>query len=94
MFLIIELNKSYLFPLIHVATNDDEDDNLPESFSTKTRVYSNSFTSYHVNDFKRIGFILKKLTIPYGLDTVYFLLTQWNIYGVNSRISRWFDYIY
>ena len=46
----------------NVLTNEDEDDNLSKYFSTKTRVYSDSFRILQVNDFKRLVFILKKVS--------------------------------
>jgi len=80
---------------INVVSNDDDDDNLPESFSIKTRVYSDSFTSYQVNDFKRLGFILKKFShsvwFGYGLfhtNTLESLWSQIKTYTHNfTRIS-------
>ena len=55
--------KQKLLPIIqeNVATNMSEDNNLSESLSTKTLVYSGSFTSYQVRDFKRLGYILNKV---------------------------------
>ena len=55
-----------------------------------TRVYSDSFTSYQVNDFKRLGFKLKKVKnsvlFGYGLfhtNIVESLLKQIKIYIQN-----------
>jgi len=84
--------KQKLLPIIqkNVVTNEDEDDNLSESFSTKTRVFSDSFTSYQVNDFKRLGFILKKVnhSVWFGyclfhMNTVEFLWSQIKTYAHN-----------
>ena len=67
----------------------NEDNNLSESLSTKTRVYSDSFTSYQVRDFKRWGYILKKkvnhsVWFGYGLfhmNTVESLCSQIKYYA-------------
>lgn len=55
--------KQKLLPIIqeNVATDMSEDNNLLESLSTKTRAYSDSFTTYQVRNFKKLGYILKKL---------------------------------
>ena len=76
--------KQRLLPIIqkNMATIDNEDDDLPESYSTKTRVYSDSFSSYQVNDFKRLGFILKKVNhsvwFGYGLFHTNTVESLWN----------------
>ena len=82
--------KQKLLPIIQKNVITNEDDNLPESFSTKTRAYSGSYISYQANDFKRLGFILKKVNhsvwFGYGLfhtNTVESLWSQINTYAHN-----------
>lgn len=44
----------------NVDTNEDEEDNLSELDMAKTRIYFDCFSSYRVDDFKRLSYILKK----------------------------------
>ena len=48
--------KRNLLPIVkkNVVTNDNEDDNIPENISTKTRIYSDCFRTYQINDFKNM----------------------------------------
>ena len=82
--------KQNLLPIIeeNVTTNMNEDNNLAEFYSTKTRIYSDSFASYQVMDFKRLGYILKRVNhsvwFGYGLfhtNTVESLWSQIKYYA-------------
>ena len=55
--------KQKLLPIIkdNVITDSGEEDNLEEINSVKTRIFSDCFSSYQTNDFKDLGFILKKV---------------------------------
>ena len=65
--------KENLLPLIknNVITAENEDEDLSENESVKTRIYSDCFSSYQVNDFKEMGYILKRVNhsvwFGYGL---------------------------
>ena len=45
----------------YVSTNAEEDPDLEEEESVKTRVYSDSFSSYQVRDFQANRYILKRI---------------------------------
>ena len=65
--------KSNLLPIIqkNVNTNLGEDNDLSEEESIKTRIYSDWNSSYQVNDFKDMGYLLKRVNhsiwFGYGL---------------------------
>ena len=65
--------KQKLLPIIvnNVTTIHNEEDNLAESQSIKTLIFSNSFSSYQINDFKELDFILKKVnhSVWFGYGT-------------------------
>ena len=52
-------------------TNLGEDNDLSEEESIKTRIYSDCYSSYQVNDFKDMGYLLKRVNhsiwFGYGL---------------------------
>ena len=55
--------KDSILPIIknNAITNENEEENLSGDESIKTRVYSYCFSSYQANDFKEIGYILKRV---------------------------------
>ena len=55
--------KENLLPIIwkNLLTEENEEPNLMEIESIKTRVYSDCFSSYQVNDFKEKGYLLKRV---------------------------------
>ena len=58
--------KENLLPIIknNIATDENEnneDEDLSEKESVKTRIYSDCFRSYQVNDFKEMGYILNRV---------------------------------
>ena len=60
------INKENLLPIIknNIATDENEnneDEDLSEAESVKTRIYSDCFRSYQVNDFKEMGYILNRV---------------------------------
>ena len=67
--------KENLLPIIknNIATdgNEDNEEELYEEESVKTRIYSDCFRSYQVNDFKEMGYILNRVNhsfwFGYGL---------------------------
>ncbi len=68
--------KENLLPIIknNIATDENainEEEELSEDESVKTRIYSDCFSSYQVNDFKEMGYILNKVNhsvwFGYGL---------------------------
>jgi len=47
--------------VITAEEEDNDDEDLTENESVKTRIYSDSFSSYLVNDIKEMGYILKRV---------------------------------
>ena len=76
--------KERLLPIIwnNVLTEENEENNLPEINSIKTRVYSDCFSSYQVNDFKEKGYLLKRVNhsiwFGYGLFHTNNIESLWN----------------
>ena len=78
--------KENLLPLVKnniiTAENEDNDDeDLSENESVKTRIYSDCFSSYQVNDFKEMGYILKRVN-----HSVWF---GYGIFHTNNIESLW-----
>ena len=61
----INWTKENLLPTFknNIATNENEDneEGLNEENSIKTRIYSDCFLTYQVNDFKEMGYILNRV---------------------------------
>ena len=59
-FVLNDRAKNCLLPIVKkiVATAVDEND-INESESYKTRIYSDCYSSYQINDFSNLGYILK-----------------------------------
>ena len=60
------LNNRTKQKLLHIIKDNviiisSEEDNLDEINIVKTRIFSDYFRSYQTNDFKNLGFILKKV---------------------------------
>ena len=55
--------RDNLLPFVKedVSTNDNEEEEISEAESTKTRIYSDCFQSYQVSDFPRMNYILKRI---------------------------------
>ena len=74
--------KNRLLPLVtkNVATVFDEDE-LIESESCKTRIYSDCYASYQVNDFSNLGYILKRVN--------HFVWFGYGLFHTNTVESLW-----
>ena len=55
--------RDNLLPFVkeNVNTNDNQEEEISEAESTKTRIYSDCFQSYQVSDFARMNYILKRI---------------------------------
>ena len=55
--------RDNLLPFVKESanTNENEEEEISEAESTKTRTYSDYFQSYHVSDFARMNYILKRI---------------------------------
>ena len=78
--------KENLLPIIknNIATDENEnneDEDLSEAESVKTRIYSDCFRSYQVNDFKEMGYILNRVN-----HSVWF---GYGLFHTNSIESLW-----
>ncbi len=64
-----------------------EEENLPPNESLKTRIFSDCYSSYQVEDFQNLGFILKRVNhfVWCGLVMVYSITTQLNLCGVKLK---------
>lgn len=66
----------------NVFTKELEYDNVPEINSTKTRIYFDCFKTCQINDFKNMGFYLKRTNYPtlfcYGLFHTNMVESIWN----------------
>ena len=67
--------------VITAEDEDNDDDDLTENESVKTRIYSDCFSSYQVNDFKEMGYILKRVN-----HSVWF---GYGIFHTNNVESLW-----
>ena len=70
-------------------TNLGEDNVLSEEESIKTRIYSDCYSSYQVNDFKDMGYLLKRVNhsiwFGYGL---FYTNTIESLWGQIKRKSN------
>ena len=51
----------------------EDNESLPEECSVKTRVFSDSFSSYQISDFNNLGLILKRVyhSVWFGMGTLH-----------------------
>ena len=86
--------KNNLLPLVknNVLSNDmnefedDENMEIDEEYQINTRIYSDCYSSYQVNDFRNMGYILKRVnhSIWFGYGSFH---TN-NVEGLWSQIKR------
>ena len=95
-------SKNNLIPIIkrNVITNYNEDEDYPdlnEENSTKTRIYSDCWSTYQVKDFNQLGYILRRVNhqvwFGYGLFHTNTIETVWghlknNINMLNSKFGN------
>ena len=81
--------KENLLPFVknNIITEEYEDANMPENFSLKTRIFSDCFASYQVNDFKEMGYILKR--VNHSVWFGYGLFHTNNIESLWGQIKRY-----
>lgn len=81
--------KNNLLPIIqnNVVTAIDEDENMPLELSVKTRIYSDCYSSYQVEDFKHLGYVLKR--INHSVWFGYGLFHTNTIEGLWSKIKKY-----
>ena len=58
---------------------------IDEEYLINTRIYSDFYSSYQVNDFLNMGYILKRLTIVCGSDIEVFILIILKDYGCRKK---------
>ena len=63
--------KDRLLPFVKKYINTDRADQEDEIHSIRTRVFSDSFSSYQVSDFSNLGFILKRINHSVWFGTGY-----------------------
>ena len=63
--------KDRLLPFVKKYINTDRGDQEDEIHSIRTRVFSDSFSSYQVSDFSNLGFILKRINHSVWFGTGY-----------------------
>ena len=71
-----DLSKNNLIPIIkkNAITNYNEEEDYPdlnEENNTKTRIYSDCWSAYQLNDFNQLDYILRRVNhsfwVGYGL---------------------------
>ena len=81
---LIDRTKRILLPIIksNALTNEWEEDTIPENLSTKKRIYSECFNSYQINDFRNMGYYLKRINhsiwFGYGIFHTNTIELLWN----------------